>query len=137
MIVRSVPAFGRSAELWCSAAEGYCVGLATRGTRCITVDGAAYRWVVSPDDAYMVLVAELANEPGQRLEALFRYHDLCEAPGAGVLRIVGQRRTVRPGVVRAVVQVALRRGWQPSRRGLPAFRVLDADELVPLGEQDA
>lgn len=34
------------------------MGLAKRGTRRLVVDGVAYRWVVSPDDGYMVLVAE-------------------------------------------------------------------------------
>ena len=113
------------------------MGLAKRGTRRIAVDGAAYRWVVSPDDGYMVLVAELADSPGQRLEAFFRYHDVCEPAGAGAVRIVGQRRSVRPGVVREVLVAALARGWQPARPGLPPFRVQDADELVPVGEPDA
>jgi hypothetical protein len=113
------------------------VGLAKRGTRRIAIDGLAYRWVVSPDDGYMVLVAELADDPGQRLEAFFRYQDVCEPQGGGVLRIVGQRRSIRPGIVRAVIEAALGRGWQPSKRGLSAFRVHDADQLAPVGEQDA
>lgn len=108
------------------------MGLAKRGTRRITVGGSAYRWVVSPDDGYMVLVAELADEPGQRLEASFNYHDIHELAGPGASRIAGQRRSVSPGVVSVVIEVALRRGWQPSRRGLKAFRVHDADQLVPV-----
>jgi hypothetical protein len=35
-------------------------------------------------------LVELAEEPGQRLEAYFRYHDRYEPLGAGVKRIVGQ-----------------------------------------------
>jgi hypothetical protein len=113
------------------------VGLAKRGTRRSVVGGVVYRWVVSPDDGYMVLVAELADEPGQRLEAYFRYQDVCEPEVVGVLRIVGQRRAIRPGVVLSVIQAALSRGWQPSQRGLPPFRVLDADQVAPVGEPDA
>lgn len=113
------------------------MGLAKRGTRRLVVDSVAYRWVVSPDDGYMVLVAELADAPGQRLEAFFRYHDIYEPQGAGVLRVVGQRRAIRPGVVRAVIEAALGRGWQPSQLGLPAFRIHDAEQVAPLGEQDA
>lgn len=113
------------------------VGLAKRGTRRIVVDGVAYRWVVSPDDGYMVLVAELAEEPGQRLEAFFRYQDVYEPQGAGVLRIVGQRRTIRPSVVRSIIEAALIRGWQPSQRGLPALRIHDAEQVAPVGEQEA
>jgi hypothetical protein len=110
--------------------------LARKGTRRITVEGTAYRWVVAPNDGYMVLVAESADGPGQRLEAYFRYHDLCEPAEAGAFRVVGQRRSIRPGVVRAIVQAALGRGWQPTKRGLPSFRVYDADRLVPLDDSD-
>lgn len=113
------------------------MGLAKRGTRRIVVGGVPYRWVVSPDDGYMVLVAELADAPGQRLEAFVRYHDVYEPQGAGVLRIVGQLRAVRPGVVRAVIEAALSRGWRPSQHGLPAFRIHDAEQVAPVGEQEA
>jgi hypothetical protein len=81
----------------------------------------------------MVLVAEAADAPGQRLEAPFRYHDLYEPAGAGAHRIIGQRRSITPGVVQRVLLVALARGWQPSQRGLATFRLYDAEELVPLG----
>ena len=37
------------------------MGLAKRGTRKITVSGAAFRWKISPDDGYMVLVVESAT----------------------------------------------------------------------------
>jgi hypothetical protein len=85
----------------------------------------------------MVLVAELADSPGQRLEAFFNYHDVYEPKGEGVLRVSGQRRLIRPGEVRVVVQTALRRGWQPSQRGLPAFRFHDADHVVPVIDQES
>ena len=48
------------------------MALASKGTRRMAVDGVAYRWVVAPDDEYMVLVVERADDPGQRLEASFR-----------------------------------------------------------------
>jgi hypothetical protein len=112
------------------------MALARKGSRSITVEGAAYRWVVAPNDGYMLLVAEPANGLGQRLEAYFGYHDIYEPAEAEASRVVGQRRSIRPGVVRAVVQAALGRGWQPSKRGLPAFQLHDADRLVPLGDSD-
>jgi hypothetical protein len=110
--------------------------LARKGARRITVEGVRYRWVVSPDDGYMVLVAEAVDVPGQRLEAFFRYHDVYEAAGGGALRIVGQRRSISPKVVQRVIMTALARGWRPLQRGLGAFRVHDAEELVPLGEPE-
>lgn len=113
------------------------MALARKGSRRITVEGVPYRWAFAPDDGYMVLVVESAGSSGQRVEAFFRYHDLHEPAEAGVLRIVGQRRSISPGVVRQVILAALGRGWQPSQRGLPAFRVDDAEHLVPLGKPEA
>lgn len=110
------------------------MALAKKGSRRITVDGVLYRWALSPDDGCMVLVAELAEGSGQRLEAFFQYHDLYEPAEAGALRIVGQRRSVSPGVVRKVILAALAGGWQPAQRGLRSFRMQDADQVVPLDE---
>jgi hypothetical protein len=39
-------------------------------------------------------------------------------------------------VVRVIIEAALVRGWQPAQRGLPAFRVRDAEQLALMGEQD-
>jgi hypothetical protein len=113
------------------------MALAKKGTRRITVDGIAYRWVVSPDDGYMILVAEWADGPGQRLEAFFQYHDVHEPAGQGAFRIVGQRRSISPGVVRALILAALARGWQPLVRVANAFRIPDADLLIPLSDEAA
>lgn len=113
------------------------MGIAKKGSRRITVNDVPYRWVLSPDDGTMELIVELADEPGQRLEAVFLYHDLYEPNGAGNLSIVGQRRSVSPGVVRKIIIAALTRGWQPSQRGLRSFRMHDADQVVPLAKQDA
>ncbi len=49
------------------------MALAKKGSRLISIDGMIYRWVVSPDSNYMVLVVETNDEPGQRLEATFPY----------------------------------------------------------------
>ena len=113
------------------------MGLARRGARRITVDGVAYRWVVSPDDGTMILVVERANGPGKRLEAVFAYDDIHEPDGPGVWRIVGQRLSIRPGVVRAVILSALARGWQPSIVGAVAFRIRDGESLAQVIADDA
>lgn len=99
------------------------MALAKKGTRRISVDGQAYRWVVSPDDGYMVLVVELAENPGQRLIACFDYQDIFEPAGPGRWRIVGQRISISPGVVRSVIEAALISGWRPSVPGLREFRL--------------
>lgn len=101
------------------------MALSKRSSRTITVDGSVYRWAVSGDSGYMWLIVELADEPGQRVEASFGYHDVV-GPGG---RITRQRRSVSPGVVRAVVLHALANGWQPERGGLKALRV-DGEALL-------
>jgi hypothetical protein len=57
----------------------------------------------------MVLVAEAADAAGQRLEAFFSYHDVYAPAEQGGRRVVGQRRSVSPGVVRQVILAALSR----------------------------
>ena len=113
------------------------MSLAKKGTRRILVDGVPYRWVVSPNDGYMVQVVERADGPGQRLEAFFEYHDVTEPVGAGALHIVGQLHCIRPGVVRAVILAGLARGWQPSVRVARAFRISDGDSLIPGSDEAA
>lgn len=108
-----------------------------KNSRRIIVGGQVYRWIVSPNDGFMTLAAELAENPGQRVEAFFNYHDLYEpheSLGPGALRIVGQRRSITPAVARTVIEAAVARGWQPSERGRDAFRIPNAELLVPLDE---
>ncbi len=112
------------------------MALAKKGSSLIIVEDMSYRWVVSANDGFMFLVVEAADENGQRLRACFCYHDNYEPENAGMSLIVGQRRSITPGVVREIVLTAIARGWQPSQRGLTAFD-LDGDQVVPLEEQDA
>ena len=74
----------------------------------------------------MWLVIQLAEGSGQRVEAKFEYHDV--RPHG---RIVEQRRSVAPGVVRAIVLHALGNGWQPEQRGLKPLRV-DGEVVRPV-----
>jgi hypothetical protein len=98
------------------------MALAKRTSRTITVDGAEYRWAVSPDSGYMWLIVERAHMPGQRVQASFDYHDVVQ-PEGHIRHITGQRRSVSPGVVRAVVRHALANGWRAEKGGLKPFRV--------------
>jgi len=111
------------------------MGLSKKGTRRISVKGVPYRWVVSPNNGYMVLVAERTEDPGQRLEVFFKYYDLKVPAEPGAYRIVRQRRSISSGVVRVVILAALQLGWQPSVHLNKAFRIQDGDSLVPLSEQ--
>jgi hypothetical protein len=104
-----------------------------KGSRKIVVNGHVYRWVPSPDDGCLVVVVEGGEVSGQRLWAVMKYHDICVPDGPGVLRIVGQRRSITPSVVRKIILAAIGRGWQPDRPGLGEFR-MDAEQILPIPE---
>lgn len=102
------------------------MGLARKGSRSLHVKGRDYRWVVSPDDGYMVIVVEAASGEGQRMHAEIEYRDVTREDG----RIVGQKANVSPGVVRRAIVHALAEGWQPEQGGLTPFRLDDADQKI-------
>ena len=83
---------------------------------------------MSPDSGYMWLVVELAETPGQRIQASFGYLDAVSADG----RMTKQGRSMSPSVVRVVVLHALANGWRPERRGLTPFRV-NGDAVLARG----
>ena len=97
------------------------MGIARKGSRSIEVADQRFRWVVSPDSDYMVLVAELADEPGQRLEVQVKYSHTDTN---------NQYVAITPSVVRCAIELALLEGWSPRARGLPPFRLLNSDRIT-------
>ena len=98
--------------------------------RRITVDAQEYRWVLSPDDGYMVLWVRLYTQPRQRLRANFLYHDIWIPSGPGVWHSLGQRCSITPKVVRAVILTGLAQGWQPTATKPAEFCLRDAEKLI-------
>jgi hypothetical protein len=82
---------------------------------------------VSPDSGYLVIVVELVQAAGQRLEAHVPYDDEVN-PSTG--RMV-QRRRVTLGLIRAVIERGLDQGWRPQVRGLPPMRIPEVKSLGP------
>ena len=91
------------------------MGLAKKGTRNIDIEETSYRWVVSPDSDFMVLVVELSNSPGQRLEAQFEYKNKS-----------GEETVISPALVKNIIIGALSEGWEPEILGLAPFRISGA-----------
>jgi len=108
------------------------MALAKKGTRTLVINDIRYRWVVSRDFGggenaraeTLTLVVELADEPGQRLEAVFAYHDL---PNSNV---PADRQTISPKVVREIILFALQKKWRPTQRGLRSLRF--QEDALPL-----
>lgn len=97
------------------------MGLARKGSRTIRIDDAVYRWVVSPDSGYMVIVVECDDCDGQRLEANASY---------GSASKTDQTTRITPETVRRLIEWAVRNGWEPTCAGRPPFQVRDADALL-------
>jgi hypothetical protein len=98
------------------------MGLAKRGSRTISVNNDVYRWVISPDDGFMQLVVELAEDPGQRLIATYLYDD---DPETG-----RPLRQITPRSVRQVIEISLKQGWQPRAPGRKPFRLCRGESVV-------
>jgi hypothetical protein len=98
--------------------------------RRITVDGVVYRYTISPDDGFVVLIARPEDARGQRLWVSFGYHDNWVPVGGGAHSSAGHR-LILPRVVRLAILAGLRRGWDPSVTKPGLFRVFDGDSLLP------
>ncbi len=95
---------------------GKVMPLAHKGSRPITVDGTKYRWVVSSDNSYVVVVIKAYESAGQRTEVYINT-DInrlwVEFPHINDLNL----RIVKPSDVRAMINKLLRRGGNRMRNG--------------------
>lgn len=92
------------------------MAVARRGSKLITVGGVSYRWVVSEDSGFKVIVVQHASGSGQRLEASTSIID----------DFIHQ--AVRPGAVQRLIELALARGWSPDANG-PPMKLQNVDKL--------
>lgn len=88
------------------------LALARKGSRTLVTGGVRYRWVVSPDSDFIVLVVLDDEWPGQKLEVQTDYDDLS---------IPQKHRQITPDFVVGCIEEALQRGWQPRIPGLKPF----------------
>ena len=72
-----------------------------QGTRKITVESVAYRWIVAPnDEPGLAIIVELEKFPGQKMIAWVEHGNI-----------------VTPNVVRKAILHAFSLGWQPEQLG--------------------
>ncbi len=83
------------------------MALARKGSKTITVDGICYRWTVSEDSGWKVVVVQHESGRGQRLEA--------NTPVADDWHEVA----IRPAHVEELIQLAVAEGWAPEEPGPP------------------
>lgn len=101
------------------------MSLAAKGSRPITVDGEAYRWVLSPDSGYNVIVVQAAAGNGAKLLVYVSYSNI---------RYVGAdadgRIAVTPALVTSIIRQALQNGWRPDELGGDFTCDLESDESI-------
>jgi len=101
--------------------------LAKKGSKPITVEGTDYRWAVSPDSGYAVLVVQSASGRGAKLIIYVDWsrYKYSFSHTTGIIEI-------KPSLVGRLIGQARRKGWQPSAQTKDHEFNLFADEtLIP------
>ena len=103
------------------------MSLAAKNSRAIDVDGKAYRWAVSPDSGYNVLVVQAADGSGAKLLTTVDYSGThyASADENGSLAIT-------PALVVSIIRQAREYGWQPNQTGNDFACRLMPDESIEL-----
>lgn len=78
------------------------MAIAGKGSRPITVDEVGYRWTVSEDSGYKVVVVQHQSGSGPRLEVRTPYGPTWAAVAIG------------PGIVARLIRMAITDGWRPT-----------------------
>lgn len=102
------------------------MALPKKESRLISVTGKTFRWIVSPDSGYMVLVVELDGVKGQRLEVTFSYDDEQDL----VTGLNTQRLQITPEVVSSCIKKALSSGWRPDTSGVAPMCIRYQEEVM-------
>lgn len=89
-----------------------------KSSRIITIDQESYRWTISPDSGFIILVAEHAKVQGKRLE-VYITSDInnywVNFPEVNEMNI----RVIKPNDVKSIISQALNQGWDPKEKGKP------------------
>ena len=101
------------------------MSLARSGSRAITVDDVAYRWAVSPDSGYDVIVVQPATGAGAKLRVYVSYRQVAYADADDQGRLA-----VTPGLVTSIIRQAGEHGWQPGQTGRDTICDLQADGAI-------
>ena len=101
------------------------MSLARSGSRAITVDDIAYRWALSPDSGYDVIVVQAATGVGAKLRVYVSYLQVVYADADDQGRLA-----VTPGLVTLIIRQACEHGWQPGETGLDTTCDLQADGAI-------
>ena len=101
------------------------MALGKKGSRTITVDDVVYRWAVSPDSGYSVVIVQSENGDGEKLLVSINWMQerYSFSGDDGSLKIT-------PGLVRMLIQKGIEAGWSPDKQGRDLSCDLMADETL-------
>jgi hypothetical protein len=89
--------------------------LRKKNSRIITVENVRYRWVISPNNGYCVLVVQKDEVAGSKLEVYFNT-DInsfwVTFPNVADLNL----KLLKPKEVESIIRQALEQGWKPDER---------------------
>ena len=101
------------------------MSFAAKSSRAITVDGVSYRWALSPDSGYDVLVVQSASGVGAKLRVYISYATVAYAGAEPDGRL-----SVTPGLVTAIIRQACEHGWLREVRGRDMVCDLKGDAAI-------
>ena len=101
------------------------MSLAAKGSRAISVDGADYRWAVSPDSGYNVIVAQAVHGDGCKLLVNVHYTGInfTSANADGMI-------STTPALVSSIIRQARDGGWRPNENGPDFVCSIKADKTI-------
>ncbi|MDS0526561.1 hypothetical protein NNC19_12790 [Clostridium sp. SHJSY1] len=100
-----------------------------KNSRKIVIGNKTYRWTISPDDGYIVFVAEQDDFKGRRLE-VYIDSDINKLwrsfPCVKELNL----KIIKPKDAEVIISQAINKGWNPEEKGSPIIFDLKQDFLL-------
>lgn len=101
------------------------MSLARKRSRAIEVDGESYRWALSPDSGYDVIVVQSAAGTGAKLR-VYAAHDNARFNSVND----NGPYAVTPALVTLIIRQAREQGWQPNALTKDAVFDLQPDNSI-------
>ncbi|WP_248484070.1 hypothetical protein [Tepidibacter aestuarii] len=105
------------------------MAIPNKNSRKIVVGNETYRWTISPNNDYIVFIAEQEESKGRRLE-VYIYSDInkfwVSFPDIKDLNL----KIIKPKNAELIISQAINKGWNPKEKGSPITFDLTEDFLL-------
>ncbi|UED72499.1 hypothetical protein [Brevibacillus sp. DP1.3A] len=110
------------------------MALPKKGTRGITVGEQRYRWVISPAAKGLLALTIQHNEGLGQLIRVYVKSDVNDFWAEFPLVQHLDMRVIKPAEVAAIIEEAIKLGWQPDKKGAPLSFDFIGSTLVKKGD---